>query len=110
MTLRFAKEQIDKGELGDIRYIYSQRLNLGRIRSDVDALWNFAPHDVSIIQFLLGEPTPLKSFLRHGFRARRHRCRLLNICYEKTSLIFMRWLDPENKKARDRIQENDCLR
>ena len=47
---------IDSGELGDIRYIYSQRLNLGRIRSDVDALWNFAPHDISIIQYWLGDP------------------------------------------------------
>ena len=34
---------IDAGELGELRYIYSQRLNLGRIRSDIDALWNFAP-------------------------------------------------------------------
>jgi predicted dehydrogenase len=48
-AVRFVKKLIDSGEIGDIRYIYSQRLNLGRIRSDVDALWNFAPHDVSII-------------------------------------------------------------
>ena len=46
--------------LGDIRYIYSRRLNLGRIRSDVDALWNFAPHDISIIQFWLNDPEPVK--------------------------------------------------
>ncbi len=60
----FIKKEIDAGSLGEIRYLHSQRLNLGRIRADVDALWNFAPHDVSIIQFLLGEPTPVavKSF------------------------------------------------
>jgi len=52
------KSLIDAGSLGELRYIYSQRLNLGRIRSDVDALWNFAPHDISIIQFLLGDPEP----------------------------------------------------
>ena len=50
---------IDAGELGEVRYIYSQRLNLGRIRPDIDALWNFAPHDISIIQYWLGDPEPL---------------------------------------------------
>ena len=54
-AVRYVKKLIDKGELGDIRYIYSQRVNLGRIRNDVDALWNLAPHDISIIHFLLGE-------------------------------------------------------
>ncbi len=47
------KRRIESGELGDVRCIYSQRLNLGRVRQDVDALWNFAPHDISIVSFLL---------------------------------------------------------
>ena len=47
------KSYIDSGELGEIYYIYSSRLNLGRIRRDVNALWNFAPHDISIITHLL---------------------------------------------------------
>ena len=64
-AVRYVKKLIDSNELGDIRYIYSQRLNLGRIRSDVDALWNFAPHDISIIQYWLGDPTPL-SIQRRG--------------------------------------------
>ena len=50
-AVRYVKSIIESGELGDIRYIYSQRLNLGRIRDDVDALWNLAPHDISIIQY-----------------------------------------------------------
>jgi len=50
-AVRHVKRLIDAGELGDLRYIYSQRLNLGRIRFDIDALWNFAPHDISIIQY-----------------------------------------------------------
>jgi predicted dehydrogenase len=58
-AVRYVKKLIDSGELGDVRYIYSQRLNLGRIRSDIDALWNFAPHDISIIQYWLGDPEPL---------------------------------------------------
>ncbi len=57
-AVRYLKKLIDDGELGEVRYIISQRLNLGRIRSDVDALWNLAPHDVSIIQYLLGDPRP----------------------------------------------------
>lgn len=64
-AVRHLKELVDSGELGDIRYIYSQRLNLGRIRHDVDALWNLAPHDVSIIQFLLGDVEPV-SVRREG--------------------------------------------
>ena len=54
-AVKYMKEFIDNGELGEIRYIYSQRLNLGRIREDVDALWNLAPHDISIVQYLLND-------------------------------------------------------
>ncbi len=50
------KQLIDAGELGRIYYLYTQRLNLGVVRSDVNALWNLAPHDVSIANFLLGTP------------------------------------------------------
>jgi predicted dehydrogenase len=45
---------IGSGELGDIHYVYSQRLNLGQVYRDVNALWNFAPHDLSILQYWLG--------------------------------------------------------
>ena len=41
------------GDIGEIRYLYSQRVNLGRIRTDVNAMWNLAPHDISIIQYWL---------------------------------------------------------
>ena len=47
------KELITSGELGDVRYIYSQRLNLGTVRVDENALWNFAPHDISVILYLM---------------------------------------------------------
>jgi predicted dehydrogenase len=47
---------IEREELGQLYYIDSQRLNLGRVRRDVDAVWNFAPHDVSIINHWLGHP------------------------------------------------------
>jgi len=49
------KELIDQGELGKIQYIYSNRLNIGRIGNKSNILWNFAPHDISVILFLLEE-------------------------------------------------------
>ncbi len=49
------KKLIEKGELGEIYYIYSQRLNLGPIRSPENALWSLGPHDVSIYLYLIGE-------------------------------------------------------
>ena len=52
-AVRKVKDYIQSGELGQIYYIYSQRLNLGRLRQDVNALWNFAPHDLSILCYWL---------------------------------------------------------
>ena len=49
------RELVDSGELGRIQYIYSNRLNFGRIRREENILWSFAPHDVSVILGLLGE-------------------------------------------------------
>lgn len=48
------KEFIKTNQLGEIYYIYTTRVNLGQIRGDVNALWNLAPHDISILNFLLG--------------------------------------------------------
>ncbi|HEY3346231.1 MAG TPA: Gfo/Idh/MocA family oxidoreductase [Nitrospirota bacterium] len=48
------KELIGDGELGKIHYIYSTRLNLGKIRSEENVLWSFAPHDVSVVLALAG--------------------------------------------------------
>ncbi len=49
------KELIDAGVLGKIQYIYSNRLNIGKIRNEENILWSFAPHDISVILMLLGE-------------------------------------------------------
>ncbi len=49
------KELIKAGELGQVRYLYSNRLNIGKIRSEENILWSFAPHDISVILALLGE-------------------------------------------------------
>jgi predicted dehydrogenase len=52
-AVHMLKEQITQGILGDVYYIYAQRLNLGRVRQDLNAMWNFAPHDISILLYLL---------------------------------------------------------
>jgi predicted dehydrogenase len=98
-AVRFVKKLIDAGELGDIRYIYSQRLNLGRIRSDIDALWNFAPHDVSIIQYWLGDPEPL-SVSKQGMAYMQDGIEdvvFLSLAYPGKIIanIHVSWLDPQ---------------
>lgn len=102
-AVRYLKQIIDSGELGEIRYIYSQRLNLGRIRSDVDALWNLAPHDISIIQYLLGNPEPLSitrtgmDFIQKGIDD----VVFLNIKYPGKVLahVHVSWLDPHKVRT-----------
>ena len=49
------KSMVSSGELGKIRYIYSNRLSLGKIRREENSLWSFAPHDISMILALVGE-------------------------------------------------------
>jgi predicted dehydrogenase len=98
-AVRYVKQLVDAGELGEIRYIYSQRLNLGRIRADIDALWNFAPHDISIIQYWLGNPEPV-SVSRQGMAYMQDGIDdvvFLNLEYPNKVIanIHVSWLDPQ---------------
>jgi predicted dehydrogenase len=98
-AVRYVKRLIDEGELGEIRYIYSQRLNLGRIRPDIDAMWNFAPHDISIIQYWLGDPEPV-SVSRQGMAYVQDGIAdvvFLNLEYPSRIIanIHVSWLDPQ---------------
>jgi len=111
-AVRYVKKVIDSESLGKIRYIYSQRLNLGRIRSDVDALWNFAPHDISIIQYWLGDPTPL-SVIKRGIDYIQDGIDdvvFLNIMYPNKIManIHVSWLDP-NKIRRMIVVGNEKM-
>jgi predicted dehydrogenase len=54
-AVRKMKEIIDSGEIGDIYYISSQRLNLGLFQQDINVLWDLAPHDLAVILYLLGQ-------------------------------------------------------
>ncbi len=49
------KELIDSGELGKVFYAYANRLNLGKVRTDENALWSLGPHDVSVLNYLTGD-------------------------------------------------------
>jgi len=61
------KELIDGGELGRVFYLYGQRLNLGIVRPDENALWSFGPHDVSVALFLLGDAPCTVSAQGHSY-------------------------------------------
>jgi predicted dehydrogenase len=52
--VRAVKEYLAAGEVGEVYYLYSQRTSLGPIRSDVNAIWDLAPHDIAILNYLLG--------------------------------------------------------
>jgi UDP-2-acetamido-3-amino-2,3-dideoxy-glucuronate N-acetyltransferase len=54
-AIRVLKKLLREGALGRIQYIYSNRLNFGKIRREENILWSFAPHDISVIRCLLGE-------------------------------------------------------
>ena len=65
------RDLVDKGQLGALRYMYCQRVNLGVVRKDENAWWSLAPHDVSIILFIFGaEPVTVtaqgQAYLRPG--------------------------------------------
>lgn len=49
------RKMIDGGDLGKVQYIYSNRLNLGRVRREENILWSFAPHDIAVILRLIGD-------------------------------------------------------
>lgn len=101
-AVRKVKEYIDSGELGDIYYIYAQRLNLGIVRQDVNALWNFAPHDISIINYWLDAAPMSVSARGYSFlRSNIEDVVFLNMEYAggQAASIHVSWLDP-NKVRR----------
>jgi len=64
-AIRKIKELIENGKIGKVQYLYSNRLNLGTIRKEENILWSFAPHDISIFQFLL-KNRPIEIISRGG--------------------------------------------
>jgi predicted dehydrogenase len=91
------KEYVDGGELGPLRYLYSQRLNLGRVQDDISVLWSVGPHDVSIFLHLLGS-LPIEvsarglSCLRPGIED----VAFLTMLFPDgvTAQVHLSWVDP----------------
>lgn len=54
-AVRKLKQLVDDGSLGRIFYLYANRLNLGKVRANENALWSFGPHDISVLNYLIGE-------------------------------------------------------
>lgn len=104
-AVRDLKRRIDAGELGRVYYLYSQRLNLGIVRSDVNASWNLAPHDVSIGRYLLGQD-PL-SVSASGVRALQPEAErledvvFLSLTYpgDVVMHVHVSWLDPRKVRT-----------
>jgi len=95
------KEVTASGQLGDIRYIYGNRLNLGKLRPDENALWSLGAHDVSVVLHLAEEePSELhafgKSYMRPGIED-------VVFCYLRfpsglMAHLHLSWLDPHKER------------
>ena len=91
------KELIDSGKIGKLEYIYSNRLNLGTVRTEENILWSFAPHDISIFEYFIGSnPVEVVSrggaFLTPGI----HDTTMTSLTYPNNVVghIFVSWLHP----------------
>ncbi|MEA2309760.1 MAG: hypothetical protein QOI65_2046, partial [Thermoleophilaceae bacterium] len=91
----------DAGDLGDIHYVYSNRLNLGKLRADENALWSLGAHDVSVILRLAGEePTEVHA---HGESYMRPGVEDVVFCYLRfpsglAAHLHLSWLDPHKER------------
>jgi UDP-2-acetamido-3-amino-2,3-dideoxy-glucuronate N-acetyltransferase len=65
------KEIVQRGDLGRLQYVYSNRLNLGKIRHEENILWSFAPHDISMILALIGDEPEIVTALGAAYLHRR---------------------------------------
>jgi len=92
------REIANSGELGEIRYIDCARLNLGLFQQDVNVVWDLAPHDVSIINFVLGRPPTAVSAWGHSHANRGlEDVAHIQLRYAETGVrayIHVSWLDP----------------
>ncbi len=91
------RAMISEGVLGDIYYLYSQRVNLGQVRPDENALWSFGPHDVSVALYLLDESPETvtaqgRSYLQRGIED----IVFLHLTFASgiVAHAHMSWLDP----------------
>jgi predicted dehydrogenase len=95
------KQLADSGELGEIRYLYSNRLNLGKLRADENALWSLGAHDISVVLLLAGEePCEVEahgeSYLRDGVEDVVFA--FLRFPSGLAAHLHLSWLDPHKER------------
>jgi len=91
------KKMIDSGELGEIYYIYSQRVNLGKVRKDESVLWSLTVHDISVILYLLDkEPIAVSALGQCCLQDKIEDVAFLTLQFgdRKLAHIHVSWLDP----------------
>jgi predicted dehydrogenase len=99
--VRKLKELLDSGDIGELTYISSTRLNLGPVRYDVNALWDLAPHDISIMLYLMGGPPVSVSCSGLAYLNQKVHdvCSLtLNFENNRMGIIHVSWLDPHKRR------------
>jgi predicted dehydrogenase len=108
-AVRKLKEIVDSGEIGRIHYISSRRLNLGLYQTDINVLWDLAPHDISIILYLMGmQPTEVNCRGKTTCNANIPDVSNMTLLFadEGFATIHNSWLDP--RKVRDMAIVGDC--
>ncbi len=99
--VRQLKQIVDSGELGQVHYIYSNRLNLGKLRADENALWSLGAHDISVLLHLAGEePYELAA---HGESYVRPGVEDVVFCFMRfpsglAAHMHLSWLDPHKER------------
>ena len=91
------KEMIKSKKLGELQYLYSNRVNLGTIINDENVLWSFAPHDIALFQFLIGKkPKNIESVGIDILQSNIHDTTITTIKYPGKIMghIFVSWLHP----------------
>ena len=91
------KQYIEDGDIGEVYYLYSQRLNLGKVRSDENALQSFAPHDISVAIYLIGkEPVTVSAYGHSYLQKDIEDVVFLNIHFPGGTIahVHVSWLDP----------------
>ena len=99
--IRHIRSLIDSGELGEVRYLYQQRLNLGTIRADENAWWSLAPHDISVANRLLGA-APLSVQCRGQCIVHPNVADVVYAALEypggRLAHVHVSWLDPQKSR------------
>ena len=91
------KELIDIGKIGKLQYIYSNRLNLGKIRTEENVFWSFAPHDIAILQYFINSyPIDISCSGAAYVQEEIHDTTITTLSYKNNikAHIYLSWLHP----------------